>query len=83
MSKTDGGPAFPAPDYVVDSARIQEDAFQRMGQTRGLSLRDWFAGQAIGDVARNLSWHKDDLKKAARIAYEFADAMLKERDSGA
>ena len=69
MSKpNDGGPAFPLtmPDYHGDVPHI----------TEGMSLRDWFAGQAL----QKASGGND--KSAAAIsarAYYIADAMLAAR----
>ena len=62
----DGGPAFPHPheDY--------------RGQ-RGMSLRDWFAGQALEKASAPRSLSADDI---AKRAYYIADAMLAEREKG-
>ena len=61
----DGGPAFP----VENSAYFHVEA--------GMSLRDYFAGQALHrTLARYDLYHT----VAARVAYEIADAMLKERE---
>jgi len=46
----------------------------RMG---GMSLRDWFAGQALAGVLGCPEYHCDDFAVAAQDAY--ADAMLVER----
>jgi hypothetical protein len=44
----------------------------------GMTLRDYFAGQALaGDWVGD--WNKSE---AAKIAYEIADAMLAARESG-
>jgi hypothetical protein len=64
--KQDGGPAFPAEHGLSKS---------------GMSLRDWFAGQALVGLAREIS---DDItvhrrNGIASDAYELADAMLAER----
>lgn len=52
----------------------------------GMSLRDWFAGQAlVGTIVDQASWGVDHSKKApdfARIAFDIADAMLAEREKG-
>jgi hypothetical protein len=66
----DGGPAFPAL-YPV------EDETGRLG----MSLRDWFAGQALAGILANPALV--DVKAAkwvASYAYEIADTMLAERD---
>lgn len=69
MESKDGGPAFPREDYQTDNA----------GGQSGMSLRDWFAGQAL--AGRNLmasSTHSTP-EDGARRAYEYADAMLAAR----
>lgn len=67
-----GGPAFPG--------TFREDApagGSFLVQRGGMTLRDWFAGQAmLGLVAR---YGNDGEIAAAKIAYEFADAMLAAR----
>lgn len=57
-----GGHAFPTP----------EDAWD------GMTLRDWFAGQALGPlVAQNGETHTD--RAIAGFAYAYADVMLAAR----
>lgn len=70
-SKTcEGGPAFPT------------DGEYR-GYVSGMSLRDWFAGQALSGY---LAAHADpevylpSAVKAATWAYQYADAMLAARE---
>ena len=65
-------------------------AFPRPGQfsqQTGMTLRDWFAGQALQAIvtkhkpfvsADNKVWNKAS-QRAAAGAYEYADAMLAER----
>jgi hypothetical protein len=45
-------------------------------QSNGMTLRDYFAGQALAGIYYRGSYTD---KVAAAIAYEAADAMLKER----
>ncbi len=50
----------------------------------GMSLRDWFAGQALaGMCAADRRWEGDEKSsatdKSAQAAYSHADAMLKAR----
>lgn len=48
----------------------------------GMSLRDWFAGQALAGEASAQGDTWQDPKKLAERAYRFADAMLVERRKG-
>ena len=68
----DGGPAFPVSKDVV------------YPQLNGMSLRDWFAGQALPvawDALDKGYFEADDYTKAvAECAYQMADAMLKARE---
>lgn len=80
-TKDDGGPAFPRPH----SSCVQCDACVESQQ--GLSLRDYFAAQALPEAIRN----ECDIRAAminpqgfrydevAKAAYVIADAMLAER----
>ena len=61
-------------------------AFQGKGQD-GMSLRDWFDGQALASIAAagfsNSSFESERKKESenlARAAYEIANAMLEQRD---
>ena len=71
--KHDGGAVFPEPAYLA-APDARGDSIIVMAH-EGLSLRDYFAGQAIaGAVALDLT---DD--KIAAWAYHLADAMIAER----
>jgi len=71
----DGGPAFPAETVELPST-------PRLEATRiyytGMTLRDWFAGQALqgllADPGRLLGG-----SSVAITAYEYADLMLEKR----
>jgi hypothetical protein len=63
MTINDGGPAFPFKGYA--------------GETYGMTLRDWFAGQALAGMLIG-EWLSD--KGVATLAYEYADAMLRARE---
>ena len=79
MSKIDdGGPAFP--HLMEKCQRVNES--EHYG---GLSIRDHFAAaaltQAVSYLAAYSKEEEDDTPKgAARLAYEIADAMLRERE---
>ena len=77
--KDDGGPAFPVPTDMSGG-----EAFYLA--TPGMSLRDWFAGQALAGligsgnlIAEAQAKNEDVSSFAARIAFKAADAMLTTR----
>ena len=77
MSATDGGPAFPA----QWESPISGDPMQSLGMT----LRDYFAGQALAGMfasegvgPEGSTW--GEIPDVAQHAYRMADAMLAERD---
>lgn len=84
MSKETGGPAFPriAPTgYVKDDP--DELFWER--QRNGMTLRDWFAGQALkGIISAKIHEEKgeDGVRLATELAFRFADAMLRQRERG-
>ena len=84
MEKKDGGPAFPQvyPDQIV-----QEGSKIHLHLTgdSGMSLRDWFAGQALIGMLANtvISSNIEDYLAIPGRAYEIADAMLAERSKDA
>jgi hypothetical protein len=57
-------------------------------ETCSMSLRDWFAGQALAGLHAAYALSGDfpslvNLERMAAIAYEQADKMLAERDKAA
>jgi hypothetical protein len=68
-TKDNGGPAFP-----------QLEPNSAYPNATGMSLRDWFAGQALaGAIDRWLEVRGSDDKEISGWAYEIADAMLEAR----
>lgn len=69
----DGGPAFPASLYKLENG--QESSVPHIGMT----LRDYFAGQALAGIlaSANFGSTKDWI---GGKAYEAADAMLAARE---
>jgi len=68
--RNDGGPAFPRGDPTH-------------GGDHGMSLRDWFAGQALAGLLANpkldeIAPVEEMPKSIAKCAYEASDAMLAE-----
>lgn len=74
----DGGSAFPRRKILDDMGIV--DIY---GDTGGMSLRDWFAGQALAGLLAFPGTIEGDETKygnvTAKVAYEIADAMLKSR----
>lgn len=69
--RDDGGPAFAA--LAIGPAG---DVYHQPGMT----LRDWFAGQALAMCAATHGWPTSgDGPQIAERAYAIADAMLAER----
>ena len=74
MSK-DGGQAFPRTTTMNAPGQPWNE------EQTGMTLRDWFAGQALVGIAPKLAdAMQPNNKLAAKHAYEVADAMLKERE---
>lgn len=83
-----GGPAFPS-DWRFPSGES--------ATCPGMTLRDWFAGQALAglissseahfrgdssDKAAIAEWRAEVDRRWAGYCYEMADAMLKAREGG-
>ncbi len=71
----DGGLAFPRNGSVYLSSG-DEVMFQNY---EGMSLRDWFAGQALAGILANTDWTSNSHREASEFAYLQADAMLEAR----
>jgi hypothetical protein len=69
--KNDGGPAFP----VAEDHRTAD----ALRWTAGMSLRDWFAGQALAGILAADTGANWGYKEAAIEAYGHADAMIADR----
>ena len=74
MSKPDGGPAFP---HTLEIR--YGNGNQGSSVYGGMSLRDWFAGQALNSIITG----GFPVPNIAKAAYEVADAMLAERSKDA
>lgn len=88
MDKPENPPAFPLADhYSYDGLLLSEGS-------QGMTLRDWFAGQALAGLCGNsggpyqansmtgwaiVNCHPGDV---AGEAYRLADAMLAQREAG-
>ena len=49
------------------------------GYEDGMTLRDWFAGQALSGITADPSVEDMDQNEIAKAAYIYADAMLEAR----
>lgn len=68
MARIDDDRAFPAPPSN--------------GAQLGMTLRDWFAGQAMNGMLSNRTFSREADKMLASASYEIAAAMLAERAKG-
>lgn len=71
-------PAFPSREI-----KVINDKYDRIEiPTDGMTLRDYLAGQAlIGKLSRIKEWSAIDAPiYMAKFCYEYADAMLKQRE---
>jgi hypothetical protein len=66
----DGGPAFPREDRVDGAGYVYEFP--------GMTLRDWFAGQALAGLMA-YPHNTDTYEKAADKIWTMADAMIAAR----
>lgn len=79
MSKYNGGHAFPTANYYDE---------KRFGAMPGMTLRDYFAAQALPSViASYLDANGNEcaadhaLRNIPELAYKYADEMLKARQA--
>lgn len=75
MVVVDGGQAFP---------ERANDGYGCPVTVGGMTLRDWFAGQAlVGLLAGDPGYESEDADSAAEDAFMYADAMLAARSKEA
>mgnify|MGYP001575500800 CR=1 FL=1 len=80
MSVKDGGRAFPRP--YGNTGHSNEPSWST--DEVGMSLRDWFAGQALAGYLALHGGDNDGVpgpNMAARRAYAYAAAMLAQREA--
>ena len=89
----DGGPAFPTPVYVLDCTGMSPEEAKRAAevlhaQPRGMTLRQWYGGQAMKGLLANVKVTEvidrvkegrslSDSQVIAQMAFDAADAMIR------
>lgn len=75
----DGGPAFPIP--VPPEIEVARGSMEFPFGHQGMTLRDWFAGQALAEAIRlhNDGYYDGGNDAIAKCAYQFADALIAAR----
>lgn len=87
--KDNGGPAFPSEQGETLSGEWNQT------YDSGMTLRDYFAGQALAGMTANPEFEKawqeiEEVNKVSheqwiiavsKVTYELSDAMIKERDN--
>ena len=71
IARNDGGPAYPVPS-------------DQYPEFNGMTLRDYFAGQALAQIIGSLvDWpdEKSEITAHAEVAYMYSDAMLAAREA--
>ncbi len=75
----DGGPAFPASPTYGPNGDLYRPA--DIG-CEGMTLRDWFAGQALAGMSAHKDSSKWEMHEITADAYAYADAMIAARKGG-
>lgn len=76
-AKNNGGAAFPRSASFPPGAGV----LSWNDEQDGMTLRDWFAGQALAGFLSNPTIGVTNPPKAANWAYAYADEMLEARDA--
>lgn len=86
MSTPENPPAFPRTESRNSEGPVCiQDSTARIVSVGGMTLRDYFAGQALEgliasqDEVEGATTHEQVRSAVVKAAYGYADAMLKER----
>jgi len=74
----DGGPAFASDAYHTVTDSEGNPAY--LQRSDGMTLRDYFAGQALAGMLANLDNVSMTFSQFGSCAYKYADAMLAARE---
>jgi len=79
VKKENGGSAYP---YMYEtSERFVGNSYRTVvHHGEGMSMRDYFAGQALTGIIASDCSDKMAVEPRAKLAYRIADAMLAERE---
>ena len=78
----DGGPAFPVECEFAQDGKVRGlQTGNYSGWETGMTLRDFFAANALQGIIAHPGMHPDDCHQpgTAELAYDFARAMLAAR----
>ena len=78
-NKNDGGSAYPGKRLVQRYRSGNTPAFDEVNDS-GMTLRDYFAGQALIGYMSSKTYRIFDLEQDPEILFKIADAILKERE---
>jgi len=80
MKKETGGSAYPHDAYIHPQNPTHHGNF-----SIGMTLRDWFAGQALNAILSSGEFAIESFPSPAKLltnlSYEYADAMIESRKS--
>jgi len=80
----DGGPAFPQPLAFDPANGNPVTTAMYFAKVSGMTIRDWFAGQALAAMTAAPDYSKGPCNQAmAERAFVIADAMIAARKGGA
>ena len=65
--------AFP---FTTEIQRTESGSGERHFGEAGMSLRQWYAGQAIAGLLANPDWNQADTEVVVGWAFQIADAMV-------
>ena len=81
MTKPDGGPAFPVPGSFIRAPAGSDRLFTNAdeygcGPILGMSLADWFAGQALAGIMASACGNMIDADAPERAKYAYYQAYV-------